>query len=453
MKRLWQFFESVQLTVVLLLTLAGTSVIGTLIPQNEAPAEYFRTFGPFLFRLFRVLDLFDMYHSWWFQSLLVLLTVNIVVCSIGRLSATWKLVFVKRPVFRRERFAKTGARRSFFVPNRPDAVETICRERLKATFGPLRREETETGFCLFGERWRWSRLGVYAVHASVVLLLVGGLVGSMFGFEGIVNIAEGESSDTIRLRNSRQSRTLDFTIRCDEFNVAFYDSGAPREFRSDLTLLEQGKPVLRKTIVVNDPLRYRGISIFQASYGTLPAQGAVLIFTSGETGMRYRKSVRIGEQVTIPEGLGTFSLERFSRNAQFRGHAVGEAFTGRLVSEKGEEIEVLIPLHFPSFDRMRRGRVVISVEETQQGYYTGLQVARDPGVWVVYAGFILMLVGCFVTFFMSHQQICLDVVREGIGSRVTLSGRANKNPMSVERKVAQLAGRLEAATGAASKAG
>lgn len=453
MKRLWQFFRSVQLTVVLLLTLAGTSIIGTVIPQNEAPAEYFRTFGPFLYRLFQVLDLFDMYHSWWFQSLLILLTVNIVVCSIDRLSATWKLVFVKQPVFHRQRFAKAAARQSFFAPVRPDAIEPLCRQRLKAAFGPLRREETETGFCYFGERWRWSRLGVYAVHASVVLLLVGGLVGSIFGFEGIVNIAEGESTDTIRLRNSRQSRTLDFTIRCDDFNVAFYDSGAPREFRSDLTLLEQGKPVRRKTIIVNDPLRYKGISIFQASYGTLPAQGAVLVFTSGETGMRYRKPVRIGESVTIPEGLGTFSLTGFSRNAQFRGHAVGEAFIGQLVSEKGDAAEILIPLHFPSFDRMRRGRVVISVEEIQQGYYTGLQVSRDPGVWVVYAGFILMLAGCFVTFFMSHQQLCLDVAEEGAGSRVTLAGRANKNPMSVERKVAQLAARLEAATGAASKAG
>ena len=439
---LWHFFKSVKLTVILLLTLAGTSIIGTLIPQNETPSAYFQAFGPFLARLFHVLDFFDMYHSWWFQGLLVLLTVNIVVCSMDRLSATWKLVFVKGPMFRRERFKNAPASQAFSDGRSPGELAALWRKRMASSFATTRFDETEDGFCLFGERWRWSRLGVYAVHSSVVLLLVGGLMGSLFGFEGMANIAEGDSVNTIRLRNSSQTRELGFTIRCDDFDVSFYDSGAPKEFRSELTIMEQGKVVLKKAVIVNDPLRYKGINIYQASYGTLPPRGALMVFTSKETGMRYRKSARIGDTVEIPEGLGSFSLERLDRNAMFKGHAVGEAFGGTLITADGKAADILVPLHFPSFDRMRGGRVVVSVEDTEQGYYTGLQVSRDPGVWVVYAGFLLMLAGCFVTFFMSHQQVCLEVVRDRNGSRVTLSGRANKNPMAVERKVEQLARRL-----------
>ncbi|MFZ1200677.1 MAG: cytochrome c biogenesis protein ResB, partial [Desulfobacterales bacterium] len=59
---LWGFFASVKLTVVLLLTLAATSIIGTLVPQNESPENYRRAFGDFFYRLFETLDVFDMYH-------------------------------------------------------------------------------------------------------------------------------------------------------------------------------------------------------------------------------------------------------------------------------------------------------------------------------------------------------------------------------------------------------
>ena len=447
MNPLWKFFKSVKLTVFLLLTLAGTSIIGTLIPQNQAPAAYFQSFGPYLYRLFHVLDIFDMYHSWWFQGLLVLLVVNIVVCSIDRLSATWKLVFVKEPVFRRERFQKAAARQVFTAKQSPDQLRDAYEKQVGAAFSRVKDSAGEDGLCLFAERWRWSRLGVYAVHASVVLLLVGGLIGSLFGFEGMVNLAEGQASRTVRLRNSDQVVQLDFSIRCDDFSVSFYDTGAPKEFRSTLSVLEGDTVVLTRDIIVNDPMSYKGIRVFQSSYGPLPPVGAMMNFTSKETGMRYRLPVKIGQEAKIPEGLGTFVLKRYSRNGQFRGHAVGEAFTGTLTTADGKVTELLIPLHFPSFDRMRAGAVVVSVERSEQGYYTGLQVSRDPGVWVVYAGFVLMLVGCFVTFFMSHQQICLEMVPDGSGSRVTLSGRANKNPMAIERKVAQLARRLDKAQG------
>jgi cytochrome c biogenesis protein len=86
---------------------------------------------------------------------------------------------------------------------------------------------------------------------------------------------------------------------------------------------------------------------------------------------------------------------------------------------------------------------VIDMQSTaasaEKRYYTGLQVTRDPGVWVVYTGFILMILGCFVTFFMSHQRICVHVAAEGKKSRIMVAGTANKNKMGMQRKVQQIA--------------
>jgi cytochrome c biogenesis protein len=109
---------------------------------------------------------------------------------------------------------------------------------------------------------------------------------------------------------------------------------------------------------------------------------------------------------------------------------------------------VILPLRFPSFDKMRRGEVVITIAEHESRFATGLQVTADPGVGVVYAGFVAMLVGCFATFFLSHQHLCVDVERQGSGCRVTVSGAANKNRLAVQALVQRLAGQLAKAAAA-----
>ena len=75
-------------------------------------------------------------------------------------------------------------------------------------------------------------------------------------------------------------------------------------------------------------------------------------------------------------------------------------------------------------------------------YYSGLEINKDPGVWVVYSGFILMIIGCFITFFMSHQQICIQVRNKGKKSRVTVMGTANKNKIGMQRRMKKMAEHL-----------
>lgn len=431
--------------MVLLLTLAATSIIGTVIPQSGTTAFYMQAYGPFLYGVFNVLDLFDMYHSWWFRLLLLMMTANIVVCSVDRLSATWKIIFVKNPIFTRSRFSKLSDREAFSVDGNPADVKTLFYNRIQKKFGFSRMDDTETGFCIFAEKWRWTRLGVYAVHLSVILLLIGSLVGSIFGFEGFVNIPEGESTRTVRLRNSNQVIQLPFTVRCDAFSVSFYESGQPKEFRSDLTILNDDKPVLTKSIIVNDPLRYEGINLFQSSYGQLPPREVVLKFESRETGMQYRKTVSIGQSVDLPEGKGTFTLKDYRNAVDFKGHNLGAAFLGAVAADDTTSERIILPTRFPSFDRMRKGTFFISIDGGEARYYTGLQVTKDPGVWVVYAGFLMMIIGCFVTFFMSHQRVCVDVMRQEGVCRVMVSGISNKNKLGMQNQIKAIARNLEEA--------
>lgn len=447
--------------MVLLLTLAVFSATGTLIPQNQEPEGYLRLLGPFWFRFFEILDLFDLYHSWWFQLLIVLLCANIVVCSIERLSATWKVIFRLRPTA--GRLAGSAHRQEFTVGKPPEQLLDVYQARLTRAFGWVGREPGKNRTCLLAEKGRYSRLGVYTVHLSVVLLLAGGLIGSIWGYEGFVNIPEGGSADTITLRSGHATLKLPFALRCDDFTVSFYESGQPKEYRSALSVMEEGKVVLQKDIIVNDPLRYKGISVFQSSYGKLaaappPALGKApekvkLRIMSRASSMSYEQSAALGETITLPEAGGTLVVENYRAEATFMGQAIGEALVAKLTPPQGPAVEVLLPLRFPSFDKMRGGDQVISVVDpvpshgkadpgAEQRYFTGLQVAKDPGVPVVYAGFMLMIIGCFITFFMSHQQVCVEVVLHQGQSRVTVTGTANRNKAAMTPVVERLAREL-----------
>ena len=441
--RIWDFFSSVKLTIVLLLSLATTSIVGTLIPQNEAPAAYLKAFGQYLFQLFNILDLFDMYHSWWFQLLLILLTINIIVCSIDRMSSNRRILFVKNPSFKLPRFRNIKHREKFDNIRSPEQLKGIYQKLVTRRYRYSQIETTENGFAIYGEKGRWTRFGVYTVHFSVVLLLVGGLIGSIFGFDGYVNIPEGESVQRVQLRNSAEAVNLGFEIRCEDFFVSFYDTGAPKVFRSSLTILEKGRPILKKDVIMNDPLRYRGINIYQSSYGTLQSNEWILSFTSRKSGKVYTQKTSVGQPVVIPEKLGSFVIRDLIRSLKFKGHDVGDAMIGILTPVDGDPVEISLPLRFPSFDKMRKGNVQIAAVENVSRYYTGLQVNRDPGVWVVYCGFILMIIGCYITFFMSHQQICIELVRNGEKTEVIVAGTANKNKTGMEAKITGFTNKLE----------
>jgi cytochrome c biogenesis protein len=454
---LWKFFCSVKLTIVLLLSLAITSIIGTVIPQNENPDAYLHAYGAFRYQLLSTLGIFDMYHSWWFQGLLLLLTVNIIVCSIDRLSGSWRLIFNRNPTVRPERFTRRPDARTLTDKRDAEALVNLYEPLIAHRFRYCKVTRSSDGAVIYGEKGRLSRLGVYVVHFSVIFLLIGGLVGSFFGFEAFVNIPEGETTDVVRIRNTGQMHRLDFKIRCDDFNLTLYETGAPKEYRSSLSILEGNQTVKQKDIIVNDPLRYRGINIFQSSYGKLPpeamspstpsadgpAESYSLTITSRASGMSYDLAARVGTPVDIPEGLGKFVIMAYEASATFRGMDVGAALKGLLTPVDGEPVEVLLPLKFGNFDKMRGGDAVIAVanqpqeaftpgQGAKERYYTGLQVTRDPGVWLVYTGFILMLAGCFVTFYLSHQQVCIVIEQHRKNSRVTFAGTANRNKLAMK---------------------
>ena len=267
MDRVWDFFISVKLAIITLIVLASTSILGTIIEQNQPPEKYHQIYEDWAFALMDRMNLFDMYHSKWFLLMLVLFTVNLTCCTIDRFPKMLKVV-------RNPRTKLDGSlEKSLSLLDRWKRKGTLPEwagkytEALSGSFAKPTVTEDGGEVHLYAETGVASRFGVYVTHLSIVIIFIGAIVGNVAGFKGYVNIPEGESITQVPVRGGIQMQDLGFTVRCNAFSLETYPSGQPKAYKSDLSIIDGGREVLRKTIVVNDPLQYKGIWFYQSSYG------------------------------------------------------------------------------------------------------------------------------------------------------------------------------------------
>ncbi len=419
---LWQFFASVKLALVILCLIAITSIIGTVIPQKEAAEFYAANYGPKVAQVFSILDIPDMYNSWWFLALLFLLGFNLIICSIDRFPGVWKQVTADGLALTPERLQKMAKRTSWTSPGSIEEVQATLLARLQANgFKPGSRRDDETTI-LFSQKGHWTRTGVYMVHTSILVIFLGAIIGTLGGFKGSVMIPETQESNKVFLYDGKGVEELDFAVRNNKFRIDFYPNGMPKEYTSSLTVIEQGKEVLTKVIEVNDPLTYRGITFYQSSYD--PYQDFVVVVTTPD-----------GEEQTfiIPFQQQEAWTEKNLKFGVINAKVLGQSIvSSKLWFSDGNEEPATLWIDDGAEATIERENGTYQVTAKQM-YATGLQVAKDPGVWWVYIGCGLMLFGLYVAFFMSHRRIWLLLRPDGDKTEVLLTGSANKNRAGFER--------------------
>ena len=437
---LWDFFCSLKLSISLLIGLALTSIIGTVVPQGNIPPEYLQTISESKFKLYQSLSFFDMYHSWWFMLLLYLLTVNLVACSIKRLPRVWKMVSEPQLVMDDKLEKSLALTHEFKVSG--DAVAKMKDFLATSVSSPVVTEK-DGAIHLFAQKTPWCRLGVYVVHLSIIIIFIGALIGSFFGYKAMVNIPEGMAVDTVYAPGDKAVK-LDFAVKLEKFSVSYYDTGAPKEFKSILTILEKGQPVKgyeNIPIIVNDPLSYKGITFYQSSYGQ-SGEGSLYHFNvsrrGGSDGAHF--DLKKGERVTLNGGATLEVLEATQDVRQFMPEFSGPAAKVTLkMPGKNPESFIVFKNH-PEIEEQRKGELVLQYAGADEKLYTGLQVAKDPGVWIVWFGCALMTLGIMMAFFLSHNRIWIRISN----GKAVMGGTASKNPAAFESKFEALVEKLKA---------
>jgi len=478
--KVWKFLSSVKLAVVLLIILAIVSVIGTVIQQNESPEKYLQEYSQSTVQLFEMLGFFDMYHTWWFVLLLFLLTANLTVCTLDRFPHTLKIITAPLKPIEEDSLKAVQFKKEIVFKNGMDKAEERAVKVLNAHRYRFVESRVDGMTQFMTQKGVYSRLGVYVTHTSIILIFVGALIGSFFGFKAFLNLPEGSASKVVYLRNVPMwdklmdalgiagspvilnpeagvpAMPLGYFVRCDSFDVDYYISplgqptGMPSEFHSTLSVFNlEGQKVLDKRIRVNDPLTFHGITFYQSSYGTVPeARGKILL------NVRQKNNpASMGEVVAIDPGASAYiaSIDRTIKVLGFSPYGVRDPASGQVMfyrSQNDEYINPAVEIEVYNGKTPVYKTTVMKTDPAQppspEGYtisyngywgtrYTGLQVTKDPGVWVVYAGFILLCIGPLIAFFGSHRKLWVRIQDRKGHAVVTVAGTANRNRMGFER--------------------
>ncbi len=442
------FFASLKLTIFLLILLAMVSIIGTVIPQNQMPGEYLKFYKESTYATLKAVGFLDMYHSWWFVLILVLLAVNLIVCSLKHFPRTWR--FFSRPTRLLDKHLEKASTLIW---------STAWREKLQnpsdliprlESLWPGKWQVTEqagengTAFHYSAEKGCWSRLGYYFVHLSILIIFAGGIIGSIFGVKGFVNIPEGERISSFYTYGAQQTAIkLGYQVECRDFEVEFYESGGPKEYSSDLAIYQSGKLIKEKRIEVNHPLSYQGFTFYQSSYG---AYGGVveLELNFRETGLVLPLKLEVGKPQRLPEKWGWIEVLKFDENYMRMGPAV------TVLRDPGNGVkpyQFQAFLRYPKFGEQNSKTSEFCVlKDIEQRYYTGLQVNKDPGVWIVWFGCLMMILGLYVAFFMSHRRLWLRLAPAADKPErleLVFVGNANKNQPAFDTEFQELVKKIK----------
>ena len=293
----------------------------------------------------------------------------------------------------------------------------------------------------------------------------GGIIDGAFGYSGFLALHEGQTDNVIELRKGGKKH-LPFAVKCYAAGQENYADGSPKKWWSKLAIVEDGKEVSSKEIVVNDPLVYRGLRFYQSSYWidnrTVDSlQIAWLAKDGKETPLQLQMNQPAALDSDTTVALVDYIPDAFVRDGQvFKKSDDIENLAFGLEVRDRATAEVTKVWLLPAQNAVFGGENLkyqfnnpTSAKDIAWVAVTGLEVSHEPGQWLVWAGCLLMGAGLGVAFYMVHMRIWVAAVPNAKGKLVLwVGGQANKNRDRFEQKFNELADQIRTELDVASAA-
>jgi cytochrome c biogenesis protein len=476
--------SSVRFGIILLVILIVMSMAGMLIMQVtvEGFDKYYASLTPAtkaictdpILNLIRsvtgaplagwnILNLFDIYRSYAFITLIGLLSVNIILASIDRFPSAWKFISAKKLSA-----SKTHALTQTFNANlkgdgsadEPERVATLCKQAgLKPT---ITREEKRT--TVFAERGAWNRLGAYAVHVALLTIFTGGFLTWRLAYTGSMVLAPGVteskitvldfglSNQTKEFEPQANEQKLPFDLYCTDIQQTLIhkDGGLGAENTFDWFTrvdFKNGADSASGEVHMNKPVDYRGYRFFQQSYQNTANARSVTIEIQHPDGKPETVTVLRAQTAKLADGT-TVKFTNFTGDVKTpKGQPPTDynepAAVLRVTTPDGKTDDVVVFQSAPPKDADAKtsqlltinGSPVILKEFEKVGGSHTLSVQYDPGARIVYLGFAMLAATLVAVFFFQHHRVWFVFENDEDGKpRIYAGGNTNRNRPAFEQK-------------------
>lgn len=459
--KIWNFFSSVKVAVVLILITLGVSILGTILPQEQyIPSARPDVFYPQQYgvigEIYYKLGLSDLYSSWPFRLLIAMIGVSLVVCSLDRVVPLYRALKNQRvskdPVF-------LTRQRIHAQQEMTEQEGTALMDRLAERLSRKRYRVRREGAALLAEKGRFSRWGPYINHIGLIIFLIGVLLLRVPGFylNEFVFVREGEIK--------RVPKTP-YYVKNEAASVVFYDpkelppdmaeSGQPviKQFETKAELYAKNpetgalEPVHRQTIRVNHPLKYQDVELFQSDFQTKlkglelsvrdkKREKTIGSFRVDLENPKFRQSYRLpgGAEVRILEYFPDFAMEG-NRPITLSEEPNRPAFVFELKTPELKEPEKSWVIAGTNMDEYQKeNRYEIELSKVQTVNQSGLTVRQQKGTPILLAGAIIFVIGLAIGFYWQHRRVWIRW-KEGI---LYLGAHTNKNWFGFRRELEQAA--------------
>jgi len=404
-QKIFKSIADLRFAIFILLMIAIISVIGTIIEQNQSIETYKinypltnRVFGFLSWDIIIRFGLDHVYKTWWFISLILLFGLSLLTCTLLQQFPSLKIA-------RRCQFFRT--------------TQQFCRLNISTnlqhlSFSQLLFKIKENNYSIFQQKnivycykGLIGRIAPIIVHFSMIIILIGAIIGSISGFEAQEIVPKTETFHIQNILNNGQVSLIPkVSVRINDFWIAYTKQTTINQFYSDLSILNNdGNEVERKTIFVNSPEKYNNIDYYQTDWNII--------------GLRIRnKDFSIFQYpfINLPENTEKIWLTWISDNSQLnQGLTILIDNLQGYCSIYNKEGAFLGNLELNESLKAENSIVLMDILSS-----TGLQIKADPGILLIYSGFLFLMISTLISY-ITYSQIWIvqDQKRIFIGGNTT----------------------------------
>lgn len=401
---------NLKLAIVILLVIAIITSIGSIIEQGRDLAFYQTTYSSSLFgvagwQIILVIGLNSIYTTWWFLGLLFTLGLSLSCCTFLQQLPTLK--FSRRYYFYKQinQFNKL-----------PFKIKRLKVFQTHLGYALIRKQYSlfQQYNAIYAYKGLISRIGPIIVHLSIICILVGSTLGALTGFNSQELIPETEIFHTQNIiKTGLFSSISQKTFRINDFWATYNMDNQIKQFYSDISVLNgKGLEFKRKTISVNNPLLVNDLIIYQTDWSIL---GIRLNLMKNDLNATTIQLPILKLNNTSNQKIWVSSLSSIKENVILlvknnRGQISLYNKEGKFLKNinLGEDLNII--------DLDLKNINIIDIISS-----TGIQIKSDPGVKLIYIGFLFLIISSLISYISFSELWLLK-----FSNKVLFGGRTNR---------------------------